>query len=83
MATNTKLREQYNLLSANTAEYFECQLSVIDETAKAICFDACNGYLASSQRLVWLPKSQMVILDFGSDGGKRYFVKNWLYGKVK
>lgn len=75
--------EQYRKLSANTTEYFECQLPVVAETEKAICFDADRGHLNKTKE-VWLPKSQMVILDLGrNDGGIRYFVKNWLYPKIK
>lgn len=77
------IQEQYRKLSANTAEYFECQLPILSESEKAICFDASKSHLSSNHRGVWLPKSQMVILDMGKDSGVRYFVKNWLYAKVK
>ena len=75
--------EQYRSLSANTAEYFECQLPVLSESEKAICFDADKSHLSDKHRGVWLPKSQIIILDLGKDSGIRYFVKNWLYSKVK
>ena len=78
----TQIQEQYRELSAKTAEYFECQMPVMNETEKAICFDADNSHLSNQHRGVWIPKSQMKILDMGADSGTRYFIKNWLYRKL-
>lgn len=44
------IQEQYRKLSANTAEYFECQLPILSESEKAICFDASNSHLSSNHR---------------------------------
>lgn len=88
MEKNTKfitreVKEQYRKLSANTAEYFECQLPILAESEKAVCFDASQSHLSTNHKGVWLPKSQMIILDMGEDSNFRYFVKNWLYAKIK
>lgn len=74
-------KDTYRLLSADTANYFECQLPILNETEKAICFDTYTGYLANT-RPTWIPKSQMRIVDLGKDSGIRYFVKNWLHSKL-
>jgi len=76
------VQDQYKALSLNTSGYFECQLPVMNETEKAIQFDAYAGHLDHSKG-VWMPKSQMHILDMGKEGGTRYFIKNWLYSKLK
>jgi hypothetical protein len=77
------VRDQYSELSRQDSGYFECQMSVLNETEKAICFDADNSHLSTQHRGVWVPKSQMEILDMGNDSGVRYFIKNWLYPKLK
>lgn len=79
----TTVKDQYNTLSLQTSGYFECQLPVLSETAKAIQFDADNSHLSTRNRGVWIPKSQMQILNMGEGVGIRYFVKNWLYSKLK
>lgn len=76
------LKNRYNNLSSINSGYFECQLQVLDETDKAICFNTYNGHLDKEKR-VWIAKSQIEILDLGSDAGVRYFIKNWLYSKLK
>lgn len=64
-------------------DYFECQLPTIAETEKAICFDADHSHIANQHRGVWIPKSQMIVVDGRADGfGFRYFIKNWLYKKL-
>lgn len=70
-------------MSAKTNEYFECQMPVLNESEKAICFDADNSHLTNQHRGVWIPKSQMVIIDLNPDSGIRYFIKNWLYSKLR
>lgn len=79
-----RVHETYNSLSQQNSGYFECQLPVLNETEKAICFDADNSHLTNQHRGVWVPKSQMEILDMIEAGsGTRYFIKNWLYSKFK
>jgi len=75
------LSEKYQQLSSQNSGYFECQLPVINESEKAICFNAYKGHLDHIKN-VWIPKSQCVIIDCGKDVGIRYFVKNWLYTKL-
>ena len=72
---------KYNELSNSKSGYFECQLPVITETEKAICFDSYNGYLNHNKQ-IWIPKSQCVILNLGIEIGTRYFIKNWLFNKL-
>lgn len=76
-------QDQYRQLSESTSGYFECQLPTLNESEKAICFDADHSHLSNQHRGVWIPKSQMQILDLGKDVGVRYFIKNWLYSKLK
>ena len=64
--------------------YQEIQLEVLQETEKAICFNAYAGYLDNIKK-VWIPKSQMIIKDTICGDGtivKQYFVKNWLLHKL-
>jgi len=75
--------EIYKELSKQDSGYFECQLPVLHETDKAVLFDADNSHLIDQHRGIWMPKSQMQILDLGKDSGIRYFIKNWLYNKLK
>jgi len=70
---------EYRVLSENS-DYFEVQFSVLAETEKAICFDASRSDIGN--RPVWLPKSQMIIVDGGNDFGKRYFAKRWFSIKI-
>lgn len=74
------IKSEYEALSRQDSEYIEVQLPVIGETEKAICFDTYNGYLPKEKK-VWIPKSQMKIIEMGADSGIRYFVKKWLYTK--
>lgn len=74
------IKAEYEALSRQDSEYIEIQLPVIGETEKAICFDTYTGYLPKEKK-VWIPKSQMKIIEMGSDSGIRYFVKKWLYTK--
>lgn len=71
----------YRRLSEQNSGYFECQLPVLHETEKAICFDADKSHLSNQHRGVWIPKSQMEILHMEVD--TRYFIKSWLYSKLK
>jgi len=80
---NMSSQELYSEMASKTAEYFECQMPILDQTEKAICFDASNSHLSSNHRKVWVPKSQMVIIPFEGDCDTRYFVKNWLYSKLQ
>ena len=73
------LHEEYRILSSKTSEWIEVQLPILAETEKAICFDSCRADFGS--HAVWIPKSQMRILDLGEDSGIRYFIKVWLYKK--
>lgn len=76
-------KERYNELNNSQSGYFECQMQVLKETDKAICFNKYAGYL-NHEKPVWVPKSQMVILDLGkNEAGTRYFIKNWLYKNFK
>lgn len=75
--------ELYKEMSAKTNEYFECQMPILNESEKAVCFDADNSHLSSQHKGVWIPKSQMVIIPFTGDCDTRYFIKNWLYTKLK
>jgi hypothetical protein len=76
-------KDLYHTLSNSSSGFFECQLPVINETGKAICFDNYTGHL-NHQKPVWIPKSQMEIVDGTGEGfGIRYFIKNWLYSKLK
>lgn len=75
--------DEYMALSMQTSGYFECQLPIISETEKAICFDTYSGYLNKEKR-VWIPKSQIQIVSFSKDDcGKRYFIKKWLYRSLQ
>lgn len=71
---------EYEVLSKQDSEYIEIQLPIVGETEKAICFNSYNGYLEKEKK-VWIPKSQMKIIEMGADSGIRYFVKKWLYTK--
>lgn len=75
----TEVRKRYLELSLQDSGYFECQQPILSETEKAICFDTSRSWLSDQHKGVWIPKSQMIILDMGMDSGVRYFVKNWLY----
>jgi hypothetical protein len=70
-----EIKVKYDQLSRSDSGYFECQMPVLNETTKAICFDADNSHLSNQHRGVWIPKSQMHILDMGADSGVRYFVR--------
>lgn len=63
----------YKKMASMTDEYFECQLPVLNESEKAICFDSSSSDLTTKG--VWIPKSQMVIVDLRPDLGIRYFIK--------
>lgn len=73
----------YNKLSDSNSGYIEIQLPVIQQSDKAICFDDDNSFLGNMQKKVWIPKSQVEIIDLGKDAGIRYFVKKWLYSKFQ
>lgn len=77
-----KALESYRSLNGANSGYTEIQLPVLAETEKAICFDNYTGYL-NHTKPVWMPKSQMQIVDGGAEFGVRYFVKNWLITKLK
>lgn len=74
------VKERYRLLSLPTSDYDECQLPFITETVKAICFDACRASIGEDP--VWVPKSQMEILEMG-ESGTRYFIKKWFIQQNK
>lgn len=71
--------DEYRRLN-NDNQYFECQLEIIAETEKAICFNNYRGYLPKKQG-VWIPKSQMQFIEH-KDFGRRVFIKNWLLSKL-
>lgn len=87
--TISQAHEQYHALSRDSG-YFEAQYPIISETEKAICFNASKSFLQSVVP-VWIPKSQMQIVEFeqASDYNRsthcnnRYFIKIWLYKNFK
>ena len=46
------ISQTYNEMDANTSEYFECQIPILNETEKAVYFDASNSYLSTQHRCV-------------------------------
>ena len=71
----------YSELSKPNSGYFECQMPILAESAKAICFDA-DKTDSSHHRGVWIPKSQMQVINATVASDTRYFIKNWLYQKL-
>jgi len=80
-STNKDSLALYRDLQSDVYNYIEIQSEVIAETEKAICFDFSRSDIG--QRPVWVPKSQMQIVELGSDSGIRYFIKVWLWNKIK
>lgn len=86
MATLQFFHQQYRELCEINSGYFEAQLPILAETETAICFDKDSSVSRNREVPVWIPKSQMKIVEFETasdyvktrDCDSRYFIKNWL-----